>query len=182
MIIMYNTMIPLILSGISNMLFTKTNFYHKYKWPIDNYKTLKDNKRIFGDNKTIIGFISMIIFSIIFQIIWGFVSPIKSEWYLIVSNNIINNIIIGFLVGFIYMLFELPNSFMKRRLNIPDGKTKNILSFVIDQIDSLIGVFLILKIFNNMSVYKYFCYLLLGGLTHIIINLILYNLKVRKNL
>ena len=61
---MYLTMFPVAVGGILNMIFTKTKFYNKHKYPIDHNKTLKDNKRIFGDNKTYIGFISMINFCI----------------------------------------------------------------------------------------------------------------------
>ena len=51
---------------------TKTSFYKKHKYPIDGYRTTKSGIRIFGDNKTWIGFISMIVFSIIFQLLIGF--------------------------------------------------------------------------------------------------------------
>ena len=83
------------------------------------------------------------------------------------------------------MICELPNSFIKRRINIIPGKTdkgiKGILFFVIDQIDSLIGVFFVLMLLNNMSFYRYLLYLFIGALTHIVINLILFCLKIRRN-
>lgn len=187
---MYITMMPLILSGIFNMIFVKSSLYKKYNYPIDNYIVLKDGKRLFGNNKTIIGFISMIVFSICFQVLWGLyclnLMKLSNEWYNIFENTILNNVKIGFYVGFIYMLFELPNSFIKRRLGIQEGKTdiglKGIIFFIVDQIDSLIGVFIFLKLYSNLNIYQYFEYLLLGGLTHIIINLILYIIKVRKNI
>ena len=186
----YITMFPLILGGIFNMLFTKTKFYNQYKYPIDCNKNWKDGKRIFGDNKTIIGFISMIVFCIITQVIWGYGCEImgitgRNQLYLIYENSYILNAIVGFLFGFTYMLFELPNSFIKRRLGIIPGKTdkglKGLMFFIIDQIDSLIGVFLVLMLFNGMSIWDYFCYLLVGAITHITINLILFWLRIRRN-
>ena len=84
------------------------------------------------------------------------------------------------------MLFELPNSFIKRRINIIPGKTdkgvKGVVFFVIDQIDSLIGVFLVLKLLSGIIWSKYFLYLLVGGLTHITINLMLWLIGIRRNL
>jgi hypothetical protein len=80
------------------------------------------------------------------------------------------------------MISELPNSFIKRRLDITPGKTKNIWSFIVDQFDSIIGVMLLLYIFSDISFIKYIIYVLVGGLTHVIINLILYLTKVRKNI
>jgi CDP-diglyceride synthetase len=188
---LYITMLPLILSGIVNMLFVKTPIYKKYKIPIDCNKNWIDGKRIFGDNKTFIGFISMIVFCIIFQILWGYVGELcqlnsQNDWYLVYSNSIRYNVVSGFLVGLFYMLFELPNSFIKRRINIIPGKTdkgiKGVVFFVIDQIDSLIGVFLVLKLLSGIAWSKYFLYLLVGGLTHITINLMLWLCGIRRNL
>ena len=119
---MYITAMPIIISGILNMLFTKTSIYKKYRHPIDRYRCLKDGKRILGDNKTYIGFISMIIISIVIQIIYGCVLKIlnleeHSELYNIHENQFLYNMLLGFLFGFIYMILELPNSFLKRRYN-----------------------------------------------------------------
>lgn len=86
-----------------------------------------------------------------------------------------------FLLGFAYILFELPNSFVKRRLKIEPGKTKNWISYIVDQIDSIIGVTIILMFFTYMPWYRFFLYILLGAITHSVINLILYFLKLRRN-
>lgn len=186
----YLTMMPLIFAGIFNMIFTKTNLYKKNKFPIDFGRNFVDGKRLFGDNKTYIGFISMVLFCILFQVIWGKMASYfnfenNNELYLIYDNTIHFNILVGFLFGFTYMICELPNSFIKRRINIIPGKTdkgiKGILFFVIDQIDSLIGVFFVLMLLNNMSFYRYLLYLFIGALTHIVINLILFCLKIRRN-
>lgn len=187
----YVTMFPLILGGVSNMVFTKTRLYKRNKYPIDGYITLKDGKRIFGENKTVIGFVSMILFIAVYQVVWGEVCGRTcmedlNDWYITNSNNIGTNIITGTAVGIIYMISELPNSFVKRRLGIPSGRTPEgktgFIFFVTDQIDSLIGVFLFLAVYSKLGIGQYFGYLALGGITHIAINLILYKLKVRKNL
>ena len=186
----YLTMMPLIFAGIFNMIFTKTKLYKKNKCPIDLGRNFVDDKRVFGDNKTWIGFISMILFCILFQVIWSIICKYlgfenNNELYLIYENTIHFNILIGFLFGFTYMICELPNSFIKRRINIMPGKTdkgiKGIIFFVIDQIDSLIGVFFVLMLFNGMSLSRYLLYLFMGALTHISINLLLYGLRIRRN-
>jgi hypothetical protein len=93
---------------------------------------------------------------------------------------------VGTVMGVAYMLFELPNSFIKRRLEIPDGKTergvKGKIFFVIDQLDSMFGVILVLVVVSKISLLQYINYVLLGGLTHICVNLVLYKLKIRRNL
>lgn len=190
MIVMYITMMPLILSGIMNMIFTKTTLYNKYKIPIDRNKTFR-GKRILGDNKTVIGLISMTVFCCISQVIWGMIcSAINldgyNETYTVFTNNITFNSIVGALYGFVYMISELPNSFIKRQLDIESGKTaeglKGIIFFIVDQIDSLIGVMAILCIIAKLPFLRYIEYIVLGGLTHIIINLTLYKLHIRRNI
>ena len=186
----YFTMIPLILGGIANMIFTKTELYKKNNKPIDCGKTL-NGKRIFGDNKTYIGFISMMFFCTVFQILFGVFCNVlnlnqHNDLYNIRENTFTLNLIFGLLTGFVYMISELPNSFIKRQLDIKPGKTasgiKGVLFFLIDQIDSLIGVMFLLFLFSDFSIIRYFLYLLLGAITHIIINLILYTVKIRKNI
>ena len=188
---MYLTMFPLILGGIANMVFTKTKFYKKHASPMDKGKVWKDGKRIFGENKTWIGFVSMIIFCIFFQIICGSLCNIlqwnhANDLYVSNDNTIWFNALFGALIGFTYMLFELPNSFIKRRFDIDAGKSgrgiKGIIFFIIDQIDSLVGVMFILYLFTDISIWKYFGYILVGAFTHIAVNGFLCLMKVRKRL
>lgn len=188
---MYITTLPVILSGILNMVFTKTKVYKKYNFPIDKNKYLADGKRIFGDNKTWIGFASMIFICIAVQLLWGSVARLSgldahNELYHLHQNRFSYNLLIGALWGLVYMLLELPNSFIKRRLDIEPGKTKKsavgAVFFVIDQIDSLIGVAAVIYFFSDISFVKCLGYIALGGITHIVVNLILFKLKVRRNL
>lgn len=188
---LYITMIPVILGGILNMLFTKTAFYQKHNYPIDSNLYLKDGKPLFGKNKTWIGFVSMILFCIILQVLEGFICQIfnlnyLNYFYYINANKISFNILIGFLLGFSYMICELPNSFIKRRIGIEPGNQGNgILKWIfiiIDQIDSMIGVMMILYLFSNITIIEYVIFVFIGALTHIFVNYILYFLKIRKQL
>ena len=49
----------------------------------------------------------------------------------------------GLLVGFVFNLAELPNSFIKRRLDIPPGDENNQLFYFIDHMDSTYGVLIL---------------------------------------
>ena len=189
---MYITMMPVILAGISNMVVVKRNWFKKRAKPMDGGKELKDGKRIFGNNKTWLGFLTMIGCSIVTHVVWGLICRLftdmqnMNQLYLCYENNLLYNIIVGAIMGAAYMIFELPNSFIKRRLDIPDGKTergfKGKLFFVIDQLDSMFGVILVLAVASKISLLQYINYVLLGGLTHICVNLILYKLRIRRNL
>ena len=188
---MYITLMPVIIAGVINMIFTKTSVYKKYRYPIDGGKKLRDDKRLFGDNKTWIGFFSMIIFTSLSQAIWGYICNFnlffgKNYLYNYVENTLLNNFFIGALFGLAYVLCELPNSYIKRRIDIAPGKTvsglKGSICYLFDQIDSIIGVTLVLCIWCEMTLYQFLLYIFLGGITHIVINLILYGLKIRKNI
>ena len=188
---MYITMMPLIIAGILNMVFTKTKLYQEHKNPIDGNRLWKDGKRIFGDHKTWIGFLSMVIICGITQIAWGVVCQnanlnLYNDIYDNYDNTLLYNTIIGLITGFGYMIAELPNSFVKRRLDIASGKTdkglKGMLFFIIDQIDSLIGIVMVLYCISDISFFKGLGYIFVGAFTHVAINSCLYVMKVRKNI
>ena len=109
-----------------------------------------------------------------------------SDLYSVYNNTILYNSFVGFIFGLIYMISELPNSFIKRRLDIKAGKTdkgiKGLVFFIIDQIDSLVGVSLLIFLLSNITLWKSVGYVALGAITHITVNIVLYLLKVRKNL
>lgn len=183
------TMTPVILAGIMNMLFVRTSFCKKHNAPIDAGKLFFDGKRLFGENKTWTGFFGMIAAGAVSQTFWGIICltilPDLNYFYEYHKNTIPFNLAAGALVGSAYVLFELPNSFIKRRLDIPCGKTdkgiKGIIFFLVDQIDSLIGVGLVFAAICPMPVWQYFLYILLGAAIHIAVNLILYKIKIRRN-
>lgn len=188
---MYITLLVPIIAGIINSIFCKTKVMNKLKVPMDFNKKFIDNKRILGDNKTWKGFLGYIIFNIIISIIFSFIWKITKLEYLNFfyeyhDNTIIYNLLIGFLLGFFYALFELPNSFIKRRLNIKEGKTtkgiKKIFFIVLDQADSVFGVALIVWMFYPLGIKYYLLYIAIGTITHLLINILLYFLKLRKNM
>lgn len=189
---MYITMMPVILAGISNMVVVKRNWFKKRAKPMDGGKELKDGKRIFGNNKTWLGFLTMIGCSIVTHVVWGLICRLFTDMqsmnqiYLYYENTVLYNAIVGAIMGAAYMIFELPNSFIKRRLDIRDGQTekglKGKIFFVIDQLDSMFGVILVLVVVSKIGLLQYIGYVFLGGLTHICVNLVLYKLKIRRNL
>lgn len=187
----YVTGMPVIMGGVGNMLFTKTPLYQKHRAPMDGGKVWKDGKRIFGDNKTWIGFGSMVAITAASQMVWGSVCKRKGwnalhDLYRVRGNNAALNLQYGLLSGLAYAVCELPNSFVKRRVDIRPGKTEQgslgKLFFVVDQIDSLLGVFLVLKVMSGIGWRRYAQYILVGAGTHVGVNLCLYKLHIRKNL
>lgn len=190
-LMMYITLIPPILAGIVNMIWCKIGVLKTLSVPMDFNKNFIDGKRIFGDNKTWKGFIGYILFNIIFAVIWGLICNISNinhlnYFYVNNDNNLVFNLLIGLLLGLGYGLFELPNSFIKRRIGIKEGKgatgvSKVIFTFI-DQADSVIGCALVVWLFYNLGIKLFLLYIVIGAGTHIIINMMLYFLKLRKNM
>ena len=191
-LIMYSTLMPVVIGGAANMVLTKTPLYRLHNSPIDGGKSCSDGRRIFGDNKTWAGFFGMIVATCIAQMLWGLLSAAfeglgsRNELYRHFDNTLLFNAAVGAVFGLTYVICELPNSFVKRRIGIQAGKTehgfKGVLFFIIDQIDSLLGVVLILAILVGLTVPQYIQYIILGALTHIALNAALYALRIRKNI
>jgi len=189
---MYMTLLTPIIAGIINSIFcSKTKVLKSLKRPIDMNKNFIDGKRIFGDNKTWKGLFGYIFFNVVICIILGIVFDIlginnMNFFYINHANTIEYNMLIGFLIGLFYALFELPNSFLKRRLDITPGKTitgiKKIFFIILDQADSVFGVALIVWLFYPLGIKKYIFYIFIGTLTHLIINMLLYFAHIRKNM
>lgn len=188
---MYVTLLAPIISGVVNMVWCKTPVFSKLLKPMDFEKNFLDGKRIFGDNKTWKGFVGYIILNMFFSIILGLIWNVTNLneynfFYSKLENNIFNNLILGILLGLGYSLFELPNSFLKRRIDIEPGKTpsgfKKIFFVFLDQADSVIGCCLVVAMFYKMSIPFFIAYVLVGAVTHIIFNMLLYFMGLRKNM
>lgn len=192
-LMMYVTLIPVILSGVANMAWCKSISSDKDKEMhlIDKGKNFFDGKRIFGDNKTWEGVIGYIMFNTVFTVLWGLLCGAAGFehldfFYASHKNTVLYNLLIGVLLGIAYALFELPNSFLKRRLGITPGKTisgplKAFFVFL-DQADSLFGCVLVVWCFYDLGLPLYLLYVLIGAATHIIINMLLYFAGLRKNM
>ena len=190
---LYITMFPVILSGVFNMLFLKIPFLKSHCRPIDGGKNWTDGKRIFGDSKSVLGFILMTVLAGILEVFWGFLLQGlgQNNWsllYLYFENTPVFNFLIGMLFGFLYMLFELPNSFIKRRLSVSAAEQGDrriglkLFFFILDQIDSMFGIMLCLGILAHLTPAQTVFAIFLGGLTHVLVNCLLILFRVRKYL
>ena len=187
---MYITLLPAIIAGILVMVWCKTGLMKFAMKPIDMGKNFFDGKRIFGDNKTWKGFIGYLIFDTVSTVIWGQVCHRAgidhlNYFYVNHDNTFLLNLMVGLLLGLGYALFELPNSFLKRRLDITPGKTisggQKIFFVFLDQADSIFGCALVVWLFYDLGIGLYLLYVLVGALTHIIMNVLLYLCRLRKN-
>lgn len=175
------------------MLFLKIPFLKSRCRPIDGRKNWIDGKRIFGDSKSILGFILMTVLAGILEVFCGFLlqslgQSKRSLLYLYFENAPAFNFLIGMLFGFLYMLFELPNSFIKRRLSVSAAEQGDrriglkLFFFILDQIDSMFGIMICLSVLVHLTPVQTVFAIILGGLTHVFVNCLLILFRVRKYL
>ena len=183
---------PVILTGILVMAIIKTNILKALDKPIDFNVKFFDNKPLLGESKTWRGLVLYVICGALSGMLWFLFSVAESiaqsNLFLVDhQNTFLFNTLVGTLLGVSYAIFELPNSFLKRRFGVRPSKSATqlmpkVLFFLIDQTDSLFGCLLILWLFYPaLSAPQFFIFLLLGALVHIVVNLFLFILKIRKS-
>ena len=188
---MYITLLPTILAGIVVMIWCKIPILPIFAYPIDGGKNFTDGRRILGDHKTWKGLIGYVLFNAIFTVIWGLIISGKGAesldfFYQHHENTLMFNLLVGVLLGLGYSLLELPNSFLKRRLDIKPGKTltgfTKVFFIFLDQADSLFGVALVVWLFYPLGILLYLAFIIVGAATHLMLNMMLYFMKLRKNM
>ncbi len=161
---------PLVIAGFLHMFLVKKNLLSSLNKPI--------SLKMFGRNKTYRGFVAMPVFTYIGLLYSQAIPFFKNQ-----NLTQMQLLKLGLLLGLFYALFELPNSWMKRRLNIEPGKTpdKNKLLFIfIDQADSVIGCLCVYVLFMDLTFLTISLVILLGPSLHLLVNYMLYLFKLRK--
>ncbi len=161
----------------------------KFKWlvflarPIDGGSMFR-GRRLFGSNKTYRGVIAVGLgtaagFGI--QTILHQTASIRS--LTLIDYSCLNWFPLGFAMGVAAMLSELPNSFVKRQLGIAPGTARNgmvgVLFYIIDQIDMLLGVWLVLSFVVEATLTRILWSVVFLFFTHQIITLAGYGLGMR---
>lgn len=89
----------------------------------------------------------------------------------------------GLGLGLSYVLFELPNSYLKRRMGIAPGKQATSyrpLFIFLDHFDSSLGVGLFYYFIMRIPIVNVVGAVSIGFFVHIIVNYLLYLLKIRR--
>jgi len=141
--------IPLIVAGVLNQFFVKrTPWLPQLKKPIDGGLVLADGQRLLGSNKTWKGFLGMVLLcALSFTAFAALQNSTGTAWLPLPAHHwqpVYKATLLGAWLGLGYVLFELPNSYLKRRINIAPGTNakglKGLLFTIIDQADSALGV------------------------------------------
>lgn len=181
--------LPLVLAGASNMLWMKLPILESWRVPMDQGRNWRDGRRIFGDNKTWKGFVGMLIVTAfwvqLFAILTGQFESLQGlslipygSWPLWAWT------FLGAWWGLFYVLAELPNSFVKRRLGVSaggeaPGRLKTFFK-VFDQADSVLGCLVGILIFYVPSWQDAVAIVVLSTGVHYLTNVLLYLAGLKK--
>jgi CDP-diglyceride synthetase len=156
------------------MVAVKADVLSYFKKPI--------HQRWFGQNKTWRGFLIMPLAT------WpGVLLALSLESSLDLNAPFLLNEatwLLALCLGLGYCLAELPNSFMKRKLGIKEGQVSSKYKWffvVVDQADSAFGCMLAYLFFVNVSWGVFWITIIFGTTLHLLLNIILYKLKIRSN-
>jgi CDP-diglyceride synthetase len=180
----------LVCAGAMNMVFVKAPLLSSLSRPMDRGIRFRDGKRFLGDNKTWKGFVGMIAITAICLAAAGWLAtnlPIFQQLSLIPFHEFESPLIawfFGALWGLAYVLAELPNSFLKRRLDIAPGENargvKGFFFLVLDQADSVIGCVVVLPLFSSITWLDAIVLIVLGSLIHYLTNLGLFAVRLKQ--
>ena len=158
--------LPLVLSNILHMLIVKRELFSLLNRPL--------SVALFGQNKTWRGFVVVMLLN-------GLLFWLLSMIYHYFSG--LRAVETGAILGFVYMLSELPNSWMKRRLGIAPGKKpqrKAWLFALLDKTDSSLGVSLVSALLFRFDLIEFLQLFTLAVLTHIIFSWLMVFIGVKE--
>ena len=166
----FHLSVPLIFAGVLHMVIVKADFFPSLRRPV--------HLQTFGTNKTWRGMIAMPVLTATGFVLTRSLPPF--------SNLSLHSLLgVGLGVGLAYVLAELPNSALKRKLGIKPGKlpeNQKAIFVLLDQSDSVVGCCLAYAWFmpEIPAAALVWCALLSPGI-HLALNLALYFAGLRKN-
>lgn len=167
--------IPTVFAAIANYGVMYFDWWPALKRPLSS--------RLFGANKTWRGLVSLTLLGVL-----GGALALILETVLLNSNHytLHNFYWAGALQGLAWALGELPNSWLKRRANIPPGQAhvpglKGRFFICLNQVDSPFACTLVAFMTFAMTVSQFVFLVLLGSLLHFYVNHLLFRLGIRKS-
>ena len=153
--------------------------------PVDGRLRIR-GRRLFGDNKTVRGFIVMppaagFAFWALGSLLQAISPALRDSLWPFGNGGLA---LLGTWAGLGFMLGELPNSFVKRQLDISPGRAANgelssLLSFAVDRVDSIFGVLIVISIVTPIPWMTWFYAILIGPAVHLSFSVLLFRLGVK---
>jgi hypothetical protein len=138
-----------VLAGLAQTAWFTAPASRRFARPLDRGVRLR-GRRLFGDNKTLRGFVVMVPAPALSFALLALLAGDPGSlglWRLSIAGYALA----GAIAGFGFMAGELPNSFIKRQLDIAPGQAPRAglayaAQFALDRLDSAIGMLLALRL------------------------------------
>lgn len=184
-------LLPIVLAAVCNMLWVRLPAVRRFNRPMDADRLWRDGRPLLGAHKTWFGFMGMPAWSAAWMAVFSMVNARltwtasldlfgSSGWT--ISTALVNGAVWG--IG--YVLAELPNSFIKRRLDIGPGQTAGGLKGLVftfwDQADSVIGCLLTMHWFYRPAPAELLLLFVLGTAIHYLVNVALFLLGLKNQM
>jgi len=163
--------LPLLCSTVLHMMIVKSNLFASLRIPL--------SKRLFGENKTWRAFVVLPVLTGVFFAIFLHFNMIP-----IYEKSTVLPFVVGYFLGLFYLIGELPNSFVKRRLGIVPGElpSKNrFIFFLLDRLDSSLSCALLYGLIWEVPLATLISFVLVGFCLHFVFTQFLWLLKIRQN-
>jgi hypothetical protein len=177
---------PLLLAAVAQGLCIKHDWLKLLKRPLDMGRTYR-GRRIFGDHKTWRGSLINVFGCTLGALIQGRLLAQASfpPWLPLLDYDR-HALLAGILMGAGMSFGELPNSFLKRQMEVPPGTQKKgvlgVAFFIFDQVDLVIGIWLFLFLLVRPTLPLILWSLVLGLPLHVCVSTVGYLLNMRKTL
>jgi CDP-2,3-bis-(O-geranylgeranyl)-sn-glycerol synthase len=175
-------------AGLAHSLWLRSRWAARCRIPVDGGRTWR-GRRVFGDNKSWAGFLVLppaagVSFGLL-NLVSTSLAPSWSGGLWPLSVGAFG--LLGCWTGIGFMAGELPNSFLKRQLDVAPGAAPGrplarTICFVVDRTDSLAGAFLAQALVVEVSFLYALCILLVGPGLHWVFSALLYLLGVKGRL
>jgi hypothetical protein len=142
-------LLPLVGGAVFHGVCIRFDWLKALARPIDGGRTFR-GRRLFGAHKTFRGVVAVSLGTSVFMFVQQLVWPVAlgGQASEVSGRFAANGLLLGFALGAGAMLSELPNSFVKRQLDIAPGASGRgplaLLFYVLDQIDLLLGAWVAL--------------------------------------
>ena len=175
--------LPVIMAGIVHSIVIRFNLIPQLARPLDFGACLR-GQPLLGANKTFRGVIIMMAGTALSAWALSYLLPgeqLPGGFGLMTQPGPAS--MAGLIMGLGYSLGELPNSFIKRRLRVPPGGrpagATRALFYFADQMESVIGVVILLWAVYAPAYGVLLALLVTGGLVHILFDVCLYLFGVK---
>ena len=168
------------LAGIAQTAWFASRASHAFDVPLDGGLYVR-GRRLLGMNKTFRGFVVMVPAAAAAFALLGALAPHDiGIWNL----SVMSFAAVGALAGFGFMAGELPNSFVKRQLDIVPGDTAHgrlarVVQFLADRFDSGVGMLVAMTLVIPMPWQTWAVVLIAGPAIHWTFSLLMFRLGLK---